>query len=76
MMTAFTMIVAHPIVQARIQAEMDLVIGRDRLPEFSDKPGLPYLQCVILEVIRFVRPFRRGMTSANMVNIDGVLPLL
>ncbi|KAI0083867.1 cytochrome P450 [Irpex rosettiformis] len=53
MMTAFTMIVAHPLVQARIQAEMDLVIGRDRLPDFSDKPRLPYLQCVILEVLRW-----------------------
>ncbi|KAI0695235.1 cytochrome P450 [Cytidiella melzeri] len=53
MMTAFTMIVANPIVQARIQAEMDLVIGRDRLPDFSDKVRLPYLQCVILEVLRW-----------------------
>ena len=56
-MTAFMMIVAHPIVQTRIQAEMDVVIGRDRLPDFSDKQRLPYLQCVILESIRFVQHF-------------------
>ena len=57
-MTAFTMIVADPLVQARIQAEMDLVIGKERLPDFSDKPRLPYLQCVILEILRFVRSVR------------------
>ena len=52
------MIVADSLVQARIQAEMDLVIGKERLPDFSDKPRLPYLQCVILEILRFVRSVR------------------
>ena len=52
-MTAFAMLVANPIIQARVQAEMDLTIGRDRLPDFSDRPNLPYLQCVITEAHRW-----------------------
>ncbi|KAI0700085.1 cytochrome P450 [Cytidiella melzeri] len=52
-MTAFTLLVADPVIQARVQAEMDLVIGKDRLPEFSDRPHLPYLQCVISETLRW-----------------------
>jgi hypothetical protein len=52
-MTAFTMLVANPIIQARVQAELDLVVGKDRLPDFSDRPRLPYLQCVITETLRW-----------------------
>ena len=51
--TAFTLIVANPLIQARIQAELDLVVGKDRLPDFSDRPRLPYLQCVISEALRW-----------------------
>ncbi|KAI0802036.1 cytochrome P450 [Irpex lacteus] len=53
MMTAFMMLTVHQGVQSRLQAEMDLVIGKDRLPDFSDKPRLPYLHCVMLETLRW-----------------------
>jgi len=51
-MTAFTMLVAHPVIQARAQAEMDLVIGKDRLPNFSDREQMPYMRCIMSEVLR------------------------
>jgi cytochrome P450 len=53
-MTIFTILAAHPVIQARLQAEMDIAIGRDRLPNFSDVENLPYMRCVISEVIRRV----------------------
>ena len=31
---------------------MDKVIGSDRLPDLDDRPNLPYLDCVIKEVLR------------------------
>lgn len=52
-MTAFTLLVANPIIQARVQAELDLVVGKDRLPDFSDRSRLPYLHCVIMETLRW-----------------------
>lgn len=53
-MIAFSMLVADPVVQARVQAEMDMVVGKDRLPNFSDRENMPFMQCVISEVIRCV----------------------
>lgn len=51
-MTAVIALAADPIVQARLQAEMDLVIGKDRLPTFADREELPYMQCIVSETLR------------------------
>jgi len=45
--------IAFPEVQRRAQAELDNVIGRDRLPTFDDAPRLPYVCAVIREVLRW-----------------------
>jgi cytochrome P450 len=45
--------VAFPEVQRRAQAEIDDVVGRDRLPTFADSPRLPFLRAVIKEVLRW-----------------------
>ncbi|KAI6042051.1 cytochrome P450 [Pisolithus marmoratus] len=34
--------------------EIDRVVGTDRLPDFSDRPNLPYIEAVLLETIRWV----------------------
>ena len=39
-------------VQDKIHAELDIVVGRDRLPRWQDAPNLPYLQATLCEVIR------------------------
>ena len=46
----------HPEYQAKLQAELDEVIGRERLPDFGDEGKLPYLRCIISEALRSV-PF-------------------
>ncbi|KAI0056024.1 cytochrome P450 [Artomyces pyxidatus] len=50
--------VAYPDVQRRAQAELDAVVGRNRLPAFSDLPNLPYICAMVKETLRW-RPVPR-----------------
>ncbi len=45
--------IAFPQVQRRAQAEIDAVVGRDRLPTFDDTHRLPYVRAIIREVLRW-----------------------
>ncbi|KAH7915619.1 cytochrome P450 [Hygrophoropsis aurantiaca] len=45
--------VLNPHVQERAQAEIDLVIGKDKLPDFEDRRSLPYVEAVFREVLRW-----------------------
>ena len=45
--------IAFPEVQRKAQAEMDAIVGRDRLPTFADAPRLPYVQAIIKEILRY-----------------------
>lgn len=49
----FLAMVTHPDVQRKAQQELDMMIGPDRLPEFSDRDSLPYINAVVKEVIRW-----------------------
>lgn len=42
----------HPEVQERAQAEIDAVVGSDRLPNFDDRPNLPYVEATWMETLR------------------------
>ena len=58
----------HPDVQQRAQAELDAVVGPNRLPEHSDKPILPYIEAIYKEVLRWapVLPF----SIPHMTSVD------
>lgn len=43
----------HPEVQQRAQAEIDAVVGGHRLPEFSDREFLPYVNAIVKETMRW-----------------------
>ncbi|KAF9234667.1 cytochrome P450 [Melanogaster broomeanus] len=45
-------LVLNPEVQKRAQAEIDDVVGMDRLPNFDDRPFLPYVEAVLRETLR------------------------
>jgi cytochrome P450 len=45
--------IAFPEVQRRAQAEIDAVVGRDRLPTFDDAPRLPYVRAITKEIQRW-----------------------
>ena len=44
--------VNYPDCQARVQAEIDNVIGRNRQPCLEDRGNLPFLESVIAEILR------------------------
>jgi cytochrome P450 len=50
----FLAMLVYPDVQAKAQAEVDQVIGKDRLPEFDDMESMPYVQCVASECLRWL----------------------
>lgn len=49
----------YPDVQHKAQAELDRVVGPNRLPEFSDLESLVYIKAIALETMRWlpVTPF-------------------
>lgn len=53
--------VLFPDVQKRVQAELDAVVGRKRLPTFDDRASLPYLEATIKESLRFHPPTPLGI---------------
>lgn len=53
MHSLFLALALFPQVQRRAQAELDVVIGRDRLPTFDDRPHLPYIEAVCKELPRW-----------------------
>ena len=49
---AMAELLANPHVLAKLQAELDQVVGLDRWVDHSDIPHLPYLQAVVKETFR------------------------
>ena len=49
----FLAMVQNPDVLRKAQSELDAVVGSDRLPDFSDRASLPYVNAVIQEVKRW-----------------------
>ncbi|KAJ6559091.1 cytochrome P450, partial [Mycena vulgaris] len=49
----FYAMAVHPEVQKKAQNEIDSVIGTNRLPEFEDRPSLPYVEALYREVMRW-----------------------
>lgn len=43
----------YPEVQLKAQRELDVVLGADCLPDFSDSDSLPYLNALVKEVLRW-----------------------
>ena len=46
--------ICFPETVKKIQAELDSVVGRDRMPTFDDERSLPYMAAFIKEVTRCV----------------------
>ncbi|OBZ67591.1 O-methylsterigmatocystin oxidoreductase [Grifola frondosa] len=49
----FLAMVSHPEVQRKARAELDLVVGPNRLPDFGDRDSLPYINAVVKESLRW-----------------------
>ena len=49
---AMVFMVNHPQVQQKVQAELDRVVGRGRVPNWADKQDLPYTEATLHELQR------------------------
>jgi cytochrome P450 len=56
----FLAMAVYPDVQKKAQAELDRVVGFDRLPEFSDEQELPYICGVVNECFRWLPVLTMG----------------
>ena len=57
-------------MQAKAQAELDAVIGSDRLPGFSDRESLPYINAFALELLRWHAVVPTGEIEFHWILID------
>lgn len=53
MTTFFLLMSLHPDAQQFAQAEIDRLVGKDRLPTIEDQKNLPYTMALIKEVLRW-----------------------
>lgn len=53
MTTAILAMVLYPEAAKKAQAEVDSVVGNLRLPNFEDRPSLPYVEAFYREVMRW-----------------------
>ncbi|KAH9834604.1 cytochrome P450 [Rhodofomes roseus] len=65
----FLAMLLHPDVQRKAQAELDGVVGNDRLPDFSDEQSLPYITALVQEVLRW-RPVTPLAVPHRLVSED------
>ncbi|KAG1855191.1 cytochrome P450 [Suillus subalutaceus] len=56
----FLAMTLYPDVQKKAQAEIDSVVGPDRLPTFADRDSLPYTDALVKEVLRWNVVFPTG----------------
>lgn len=59
--TLLLVLTLFPEVQQRAHAEIDRVVGSDRLPEFDDEDKLPYIAAIIKEILRWAAFVPFGM---------------
>lgn len=62
--------VQNPSLQKKAQAAVDEVVGHDRLPEFSDRDSIPYIDAIVKEVLRWhpVLPLGKLELGLSFIN--------
>jgi len=66
----FLAMTLHPEVAKKAQAEIDHVVGNDRLPTFADRDQLPYVEALVKEVFRWNSVVPTGVPHRAME--DGI----
>ena len=76
MRTFVLAMVLHPEVLEKAQDEMDTVVGTERLPEWDDRESLPYLECILKEILRLASSLRVLSLTADDDLTDGMFLFL
>ncbi|CAE6436395.1 unnamed protein product [Rhizoctonia solani] len=66
----FFMMALYPEVAQRAQAEIDSVVGRGRLPDFTDRESLPYVEALLQELMRMSPPTPLGFPHTVTEDIE------
>ncbi|KAG9098356.1 hypothetical protein FRC07_010657, partial [Ceratobasidium sp. 392] len=66
MATFFLAMQLYPDVQRKAQAELDAVVGSNRLPNMQDMNHLPYIRCIVKEVLRWIPAVPLGIPHASI----------
>jgi hypothetical protein len=61
----FLAMAMYPEVQKKAQKELDAVVGCERLPDFSDRNALPYINAVVKETLRWQPVTPLGESSVD-----------
>ncbi|USP75348.1 uncharacterized protein yc1106_02622 [Curvularia clavata] len=69
MMSFMLAMTLHPAEYTKLQAEVDEVVGNDRIPSFDDMPSLPRVRAVAKEVLRW-RPVTAGGLPHTLTRDD------
>lgn len=57
----FLAMIQHPEILRKAQKEIDSVVGNTRLPTFSDRANLPYMDALVCESLRVSSPVPLGL---------------
>lgn len=72
----FLAMVKYPEYQKKAQDELDRVeVGGDRLPDFSDKGNLPYIQVIVYEVLSYGKTLFVSISTKQPIFSGGSLSL-
>lgn len=52
--------------QKRAQKELETQVGLDRLPDFSDRGNLPYIDALIREALRWIPSLPLGLSHCTI----------
>ncbi|CAE6410687.1 unnamed protein product [Rhizoctonia solani] len=66
----FMMMALYPDLAERAQAEIDSVVGRGRIPDFTDRESLPYVEALLQEVMRISPPSSLGIPHTATEDIE------
>ncbi|KAL8954437.1 MAG: hypothetical protein Q9193_007247, partial [Seirophora villosa] len=69
MQSVILALLLHPSVVLRAQEEIDLVVGSSRLPTFSDRASLPYINGIVKEAWRWNPVGPMGLTHKSTQDI-------
>jgi cytochrome P450 len=65
-------VLLRPEIQKMAQEELDRVTRRERLPTFEDRPKLPFVDAVCMEVIRWrpATPLGELLLSTHLIHVE------
>ncbi|KAJ1302232.1 hypothetical protein OPQ81_001053 [Rhizoctonia solani] len=66
----FFMLALYPEVAQQAQSEIDSVVGRGRLPDFTDRDSLPYMEALLQEIMRVSPPTPLGLAHTVAEDIE------